>query len=74
MNERIARMDVNSGDLRIIALDDAVSELCGLGLYSEIAPRLREGELVRLPNGLRYRAVAALGVHGVDQLSPESVS
>jgi hypothetical protein len=74
MNERIVRMDAISGDLRIIALDDAVSELAGIGLYSEIAPRLRGGETVRLPNGLRYRAVAALSERGIDQLPPAAAN
>ncbi|HKI99286.1 MAG TPA: hypothetical protein VKB51_12510 [bacterium] len=74
MNERIMCMDAVSGDLRIISLDDAVSELCAQGLYSEIAPRLRGGESVQLPNGRRYQAVATLGVMGVDLLPPAAVS
>ncbi len=74
MNERIVRMDPISGDLSIIALEDAVSELSGRGLYSEIAPRLREGEIVRLPNGLRYRSVAALDALTIGPLPPSVLS
>ncbi|HEX9841488.1 MAG TPA: hypothetical protein VGC20_02015 [bacterium] len=74
MNERIVRVDMLSGDLRIIALEDAISELSASGLYSEIGPRLRGGETVRLPNGLRYRAVAALGERSIDQLPPAAVN
>ena len=74
MNERVVRMDMLSGHVQIIALEDAISELSGVGLYSEIAPRLRGGETVRLPNGLRYRAVAMLGDYGVDQLPPAAVN
>lgn len=74
MNERIMRMNVLSGELSIIGLDDAVSELSGTGLYSEIAPRLREGETVRSPNGEHYRAVAALTEQNIDLLPVTAVN
>lgn len=74
MNERIMRMDRFSGDVQIVALDEAVSELSGNGLFSEIAPRLRSGEPVRLPGGVTFRAVASLGEHGVDALPPAAVN
>lgn len=74
MNERIMRMNMLSGELSIIALDDAISELSGAALYSEIAPRLREGETVRLPNGLHYRAVATLTEHSIDLLPTGAVN
>lgn len=74
MNERIMRMDMQSGELSIIGLDDAVSELSGTGLYSEIAPRLRGGETVRSPNGLQYRAMAALSEHSIDLLPVTAIN
>jgi hypothetical protein len=74
MSERVARMDLASGDLTIMALDEAVSELSGTGLYSEIAPRLREGNAVQLPNGLTYRVLASLSDHAFDLLPPGAAS
>jgi hypothetical protein len=74
LNERILRLDTYQGAARIIPLWEAVSELSGHGLYSEIAPRLRGGETVRLPNGLRYRAVAALAEGSIDRLPPAAVN
>jgi len=74
MNERIARMDLTTGNLSIVALSDAVSELSRVGLYSEIVLRLRGGETVRLPNGLRFRALSALDDPAVDPLPPGDLS
>ena len=74
MNERIVRMDPANGNLRIIALEDAVSELSGRGLYSEIALRLRGGETVRAPDGPRYRSLAALDAFAIDPLPPSDLS
>ena len=69
MNERIVRTDP-TGSLEIIGLESAISELCRMGMYSEIAPRLRDGEPVRLPNGILYRAMATLSDEGAELLPP----
>jgi len=74
MNERIARYDVATGDVDIIALEVAVSELSGPHLYSEIIDRLRGGEAMALANGRCYRALCALSDEGTEQLPPGAVS
>ena len=74
MSERIARLDPETGDVAIIALETAVSELATAGLFGEIAPRLREGQLVRLENGRRYRALAALDAFALEPLPPSVLS
>ena len=74
MSERIVRIDLTSGVARIVSLEQAVSELCAAGLYSEIAPRLRQGEAYKLPSGLAFRAVSALGDRSIDRLPPSAIN
>lgn len=76
MSERIVRMDLESGEVAVIPLETALSELSGsaAALYSELAPRLREGETVRHPAGVAYRAACALGEQGMDQLPAAQAS
>ena len=76
MNERIVRTDVVTGQAEIIAMDVALSELSAApgALYCELAPRLRGGECLRLPDGRAYSAAALMEMEATLPLPPNSVN
>lgn len=76
MNERIVRRDWETGLAQVIGLDEAVSEISESpsALFSEIAPMLRSGECLRMPDGRIYCALASMDTESALPLPPSAAN
>lgn len=76
MNERIVRRDWETGLAEIIGLDEAVSEISESpsALFSEIAPMLRRGDSLRMPDGRVYCALSTLDTESALPLPPSAAN